>query len=353
VRFAVDADPVGRDGSGNETYLRGILGPLPPRLADGEDAVLFGSRPAALAELAGPGVSVVASPPGVPGDLALGPLMRRSRPSAVLAHYNLPLLVGAPVATIVHDVAFLRLPRSFPPALRWRLRASVRRSVRGSAAVVTVSEFSRAELLDCYPDLHPASVVVAANAPRAAFFAPIEPEALAAVRAHHRLPSEFVLAVGNIQPRKNLSRLVEAAGRLEVPVVLAGRVLHAGPGSVPASATWLGRVSDADLAALYRLSSVFAYVSLYEGFGLPVVEALATGAVVVTSNGSGMAEVAGGAAVGVDPTSLESITAGLEQGLHDSDLRARLAAAGPVRAAAYSWEASCSTVLTTLREIAG
>lgn len=352
MRFAVDADPIGRDGSGNETYLRGIVGGLSAALGDGDELLLFGSVPDALREAGGPDAAVIGCRSGIVGDLGLGWRMRAGRPDSVLAHYNLPLALGCPAATIVHDVAFLRVGETFPRALRARLRLSVRRSVSRSAAVVTVSEFSRQELLSCYPRLSPDRIVVAPNAPKAIFGRPVAPAELEAVRQRFGLPAEFVLGVGNIQPRKNLGRLVKAAEKCGLPLVLAGQLLHAPPDAVPSSARWLGRVGDEDLAALYRLCSVFAYVSLYEGFGLPVIEALSAGTVVVTSDCSALPEVAGGAAVLVDPGSVDSIAAGLELALSDTELRNRLAQAGPVRSAAYAWSTSAAAVMDTLRHIA-
>lgn len=352
MRFAVDADPIGRDGSGNETYLRGIVGAMPAALGAGDELLLFGSVPEALRDAGGPDVTVIGCRSGLAGDLGLGWRMRAHRPGSVLAHYNLPLALGRPAATIVHDVAFRRVGETFPRALRARLQLSVRRSVAASAAVVTVSDFSRQELLSCYPRLEPDRVVVAPNAPKAVFGRTVGDAELADLRRRFALPSEFVLGVGNIQPRKNLRRLVGAAERCGLPLVLAGQILHARPDAVPPGARWLGRVSDEELAALYRLCSVFAYVSLYEGFGLPVIEALSAGAVVVTSDSSALPEVAGGAAVLVDPGSVDSIAAGLERAMSDTELRARLAQAGPARAASYSWSSSAAVVVETLRRIA-
>jgi glycosyltransferase involved in cell wall biosynthesis len=278
--------------------------------------------------------------------------MRRQQVDVALAHYNLPIGIGRPVATIVHDVAFLRVPETFTTRQAMRLRLSIRRSVMRSEATVTVSEFSKRELLDCYPRLDPDRVVVAPNAAGARFFDRPESDELEAVRKRYGLPGNFVLAVGNVQPRKNLARTAEAAARCGVPLVVAGHRHGKHLEGPVAAAGWLGYVPDTELVALYRLCTVFCYVSLYEGFGLPVIEALASGAVVLTSQTSAMPEVAGQAALFADPLSVDSIAHQLAIALGDEGLRNRLKVAGPVRAKHYSWRDSAAAVLDRVRQLA-
>jgi glycosyltransferase involved in cell wall biosynthesis len=352
LKLGVDSDPIGRDGSGNETYLRGLLHAADQLTEPGDEIVLFGSRPEALRGLGLTSASVVGCRPGMLGEVALGRMMRRRRVDVALAHYNLPIGIGRPVATIVHDVAFLRVPETFTTLQRARLRLSVRRSVMRSEAIVTVSEFSKRELLDCYPGLVSGRVVVAPNAAGGRFFDRPNCHQLEVVKKRYGLPEDFVLAVGNVQPRKNLQRTAEAAARCGVPLVVVGRRHGKNLQGPIAAAKWLGYVPDADLVALYRLCTVFSYVSLYEGFGLPVVEALASGAVVLTSKASAMPEVADQAALLADPLSVDSIANQLEKALCDEGLRNRLKEAGPVRAKHYSWRGSAAAVLHRMRQLA-
>jgi glycosyltransferase involved in cell wall biosynthesis len=161
---------------------------------------------------------------------------------------------------------------------------------------------------------------------------------------------DYVLAVGTLEPRKNLSRLVEATRRLgvELRVVGAtgwGRVEVGGVG-----VRWLGRVGDDDLARLYRGAAVVAYPSLYEGFGFPVLEAMACGAPVVTSRGGATEEVAGGAAVLVDPLDPAAIAAGIEEAL---SRREELRVSGLARASAFSWAETARRTVEVYREAAG
>ncbi len=171
------------------------------------------------------------------------------------------------------------------------------------------------------------------------------------VRRRHLLPDEFVLFVGTIEPRKNLSRLAEAMRRPNMPgpLVVAGADGWGDVGIVDHGDTlFLGFVPDADLAPLYAAASVFAYPSEREGFGLPVAEAMAQGAAVVTSAGTSTEEVAGGAAVLVDPFDVDDIARGIVEAV---DRRAELAMAARLRAGELTWERSAELTLAVYREL--
>ncbi len=165
----------------------------------------------------------------------------------------------------------------------------------------------------------------------------------------HDLPSQFVLFVGTIEPRKNLAGLAAAVRGLDLPLVAAGADGWGDAGSSESDVQFLGFVDDADLPALYSLATVFAYPSLSEGFGLPVAEAMAYGTPVVTSRGTSTEEVAGGAAVLVEPTDFDSISAGLREAL---DRAPELVALGSARAAQLSWGAAADATVAAYREVA-
>jgi glycosyltransferase involved in cell wall biosynthesis len=351
MRILIDTDLIGRNQSGNETYLRGIIQGLQAVVTEHDDLLLVGGDEDALVTLQGPQTRVLPGRSGVLAEITLTRLIRRTRPDVVLAHYNAPW-GGAPViATVVHDASFLTVPQTFPFFLRHRIRLSVSRSVRKSDLIVTVSRFSRDELVRLFPRLEEADVVVTPNAPDPAFFIPVSDDERERVRTRYQLPPRFVFTIGNIQPRKNLARLAEAATRAGVDLIVAGQ-----PGwrfqevvdSLPESTRLLGRVPTDDLRVLLDLCSVFAYPSLYEGYGLPVIEAMAAGAPVVTSSTSALAEVAMDAAVLVDPESVESIAAGLTQVLSDPREAARLRDTGTRRAQDFSWAHSAQTLYDAL-----
>jgi glycosyltransferase involved in cell wall biosynthesis len=206
-----------------------------------------------------------------------------------------PFRARTPLVVTVHDLAVLRHPGWFN---RWTAaysRFAVPRVVAAASRVIAVSEFTKRELVDLLR-VDPGKVRVVPNAVEDVFTA-----------GGPRAEGDYVLAVGTLEPRKNLARIAEAVdGELRV-------VGARGWGGVepPANVTWLGDVSDADLAALYRGARCLVYASLYEGFGIPVAEALACGCPIVTSRGSAMEEVAGGEATYVDPLDVASIREGV------------------------------------------
>ena len=278
--------------------------------------------------------------------------------------YVAPPVAGLPVVTTVHDVSFLDRPDLVSARTRLRLRALVRRAVRRSAVVLTLSAFSRDRLLH-HHDVDPARIVVTSAGVSGAW-APEPPDVVAARIARLGLPARFVLAVGDVHPRKNVARLVESVAivRRRVPdvgLVITGQPAWRASDVARAVARADGEAwvhftgyQPADvLRALYQSAEVVAFPSLYEGFGLPVVEALALGRVVVTSNTTSLPEVAGDAALLVDPESTDSIADGLELALTDGDLRRRLIDAGPRWAARFTWAACAEATVAGYRQALG
>jgi glycosyltransferase involved in cell wall biosynthesis len=248
-----------------------------------------------------------------------------------------PFSSRVPLVVTVHDLAVFRHPETFPPWTRTYSRAAVPRVVRSARRVVAVSEFTRRELVELLgvPD---GRIRVIPNAVDPAFTA-----------EGPRAEGEYVLTVGTLEPRKNLARLAEASRRIGLELRVVGARGWGGVSANGSRVRWLGELPDDALARLYRGAAAVAYPSLYEGFGIPVLEAMACGAPVVTSAGGATEEVAGGAAVLVDPLDPASIAAGLEQALaRREELRAR----GLTRAAAFSWEEVARQTAAVYREAA-
>ena len=202
----------------------------------------------------------------------------------------------------VHDVAVLRHPEWFNRWTRTYSQLAVPRVVAAARRLIAVSEFTKGELVDLL-DVDPAKIAVVPNAVEPIF-----------TREGSMAEGDYVLAVGTLEPRKNLTRIAAAVdGELRV-------VGASGWGGVepPNNVTWLGEVSDRELASLYRGARCLVYASLYEGFGIPVAEALACGCPVVTSAGSAMAEIAGDDAVYVDPSDVASIRDGIARAARPS-----------------------------------
>jgi len=228
-----------------------------------------------------------------------------------------PFRARQPLVVTVHDLAVLRHPEWFNRWTRTYSRVAVPRVVHAASRLIAVSEFTKREVVDLL-GVEPDKIHVVPNGVEDVF----SPEG-------PRADGDYVLAVGTLEPRKNLARIAQAVdGELRV-------VGARGWGGVepPANVTFLGDVPDEELAALYRGARCLVYASLYEGFGIPVAEALATGCAIVTSERSPMQEIAGDDATYVDPTSVESIREGIARATAPS---ARRVASWP-EVAARTW----------------
>jgi glycosyltransferase involved in cell wall biosynthesis len=237
-----------------------------------------------------------------------------------------------PLVVTVHDLALLRHPEAFPGWHRRSGAVALRSAVRAADAIVSVSGFTRDELVSLLGV--PASQVR------------VVPNGVDAVFTHDgpSAPGSYVLAVGTLEPRKNLGAAVAAARIADVELRTVGAVGWGGV-DVPG---WVGRSSDETLAALYRGARCLVYPSLYEGFGIPVLEAMACGTPVVTSRGGATEEVAGGAAVLVDASDPEAIAAGIAEA---ETRRAELVALGLERARGFTWHHAADLVEALWREL--
>jgi glycosyltransferase involved in cell wall biosynthesis len=242
-----------------------------------------------------------------------------------------------PLVVTVHDLAVLRHPDAFNRWTRTYSRLAVPRVLGAADRVIAVSEFTRGELVDML-GVPPAKIRVVPNGVDERF----SPDGPAET-------GDYVLAVGTVEPRKNLSRLVEACRQLGRELRIAGAE---GWGSVDLAGGHvrpLGFVDDDRLAELYRGAACVAYPSLYEGFGIPVVEAMACGTPVVTSRGGATQEVAGGAAVLVDPRSPNSIAEGIAAAV---ERRHELVPLGLARASEFDWGRTARATVDVYRELA-
>lgn len=260
----------------------------------------------------------------------------------------------APALLTIHDLTFLVHPECFEPALTRYMARTVPHSLRRARLVLVDSQASHDDVVRL---LHVAPERVAVVYPGvSARFCPLPAASTEPVRQRLGLPADFVLFVGTLEPRKNLVRLLEAFAQLPEapPLVIAGRkgwlyqevfdtVARLG---LQSRMRFLDFVDDDDLPALYNLARVFVYPSLYEGFGLPVAEALACGTPVVTGNVASLPEVAGSAAVLVDPLDNQAIAQGIGQALADAE---RLRAAGPAQAQRFCWQQSARQLLDCYR----
>jgi glycosyltransferase involved in cell wall biosynthesis len=271
-------------------------------------------------------------------------------------HYVLPLLCSTRSVVTIHDCIHLLFPQYLPNRMAWAYaRYMLGSAIRRSAVVLTVSEASRLDILRFYPDADPDKVLVVPNAIDPFLLDDPGPEERDRVRERYQLRGRFVLYAGNIKPHKNLDRLIASFGLLkrshgyeDLKLLIIGDEINrygslrrsVEAAGVRQDVRFFGFVPDRTLAALYRMASVFAFPSLYEGFGLPPLEAMACGTPVVTSRLSSLPEVVGDAAVLVDPYDVEEIAHALDRVLSDDTLSADLRARGRLRAQSFSWDRS-------------
>lgn len=260
----------------------------------------------------------------------------------------IPAASRLPLVVTIHDLAFLRHPEFFTARGNRNFRRSLD-IVRDRAHIVLCS--SRATMQDC----RAAGIDDARlrHVPLGVSPAVVTDADRARVAATYELPRRFVLFVGTLEPRKNLARLLEALASMRdaTPLVVAG--MDGWGDAVPPHShdvRFLGFVPHHNLAAIYEAATVFAFPSLWEGYGLPVIEAMAQGTPVVTSRGTSCEEVAGDAAILVDPTDVDSIAAGIERAIESG---ASLAEAGRRRASICTWEATTHATVEAYKEVLG
>jgi glycosyltransferase involved in cell wall biosynthesis len=330
LRGAIDVSPLALTRAGTARYVVNLLA----ELGDLDDVEL---RPVEF-----PGSSRLAK---VARDVIWYPALLPA--SAARSHVDFlhcttiraPFVSRVPVVVTVHDVAPLRRPEAFNGWMRRYTSATLPRIVRRAAAVITVSEFQRRELA-AITDVAPERVRVVPQGVGPPF-----------TEAGERAAGDYVLAVGTLEPRKNLPRVVDGFRRaaLGCELRIAGEQGWGGVALEGDDVRWLGRVSDEDLAALYRGARCVVYGSQYEGFGLPVLEAMAAGASVVCAAGPPYDEFADGIAVTCDPADTESIAGAIRDACNRRD---DLGALGRSRAADFTWERTARATLAVYREVA-
>ncbi len=274
-----------------------------------------------------------------------------------------PTLPGTRTVLTVHDLSFVRDPDSAHEQLRAYLNTVVPLSVKRAGHIVADSEATRRDLEDLW-QTPPEKVTVVYCGVDARFQPVADSAALAAVRAQYHLgEGRYLLAVGTLHPRKNYDSLIRAFAPLasrhaDLTLVIAGGhgwrheetlALPAGLGMAD-RVRFPGFVRDQDLPALYSGASLLAFPSLYEGFGLPILEAMACGTPVVASDRSSMPEVTGDAGLQVDATDTEAWTAAMDRLLVDSPLAQKLASRGQARAARFTWQAAATLLLGVYRQ---
>ena len=368
VRVAIDARKLHDFGIG--TYVRNLIHELARLDHDTEYVLLCHPDDSTLAETLGSNFRAVTERAGnysvseqffVPFDLGRAGAQLFHAP-----HYVLPPLTPCRAIVTIHDCIHLRFPQYLPNrfALSYA-RAQIWYALRRASRVLTVSESSKQDILHFF-DVPEDKITVIPNAIDERFRVEPSEEDMVRVRERYQLPDRFVMYAGNVLPHKNLERLIEAfmvvrsSGLDDLGLLISGsevsryatlrRAVHRH--HLHKHVRFLGYLPASTLAVLYRLADVFVFPSLYEGFGLSPLEALASGTPVVASNVSSLPEVLGDAAVLIDPRDPASIADGITRALVDRALREELRRKGLARAQAFSWEQSVAKIRQIYGEVA-
>jgi glycosyltransferase involved in cell wall biosynthesis len=367
VRIAIDARKLLDFGIG--TYIRNLLTHLARIDQDTEYVLLCREADSGIARELGENFRTVAAPSAnysVSEQFRIPVSLRREHIDLFHApHYVLPPLTHCRSVVTIHDCIHLLFPQYLPNRLaRLYARTAMWTAARRSDRILTGSEASKNDILRCLK-VPAEKVTVIYHAIDDRLSHDPSAEQMALVRERYQLKDPFVLYVGNIKPHKNVERLIDAFSRLrrqgfeDLKLLIIGDEISKHPSlrrevhrlKLHKHVRFLGFVPVATLAALYRMASVFVFPSLYEGFGLPPLEAMACGTPVVTSNVSSLPEVVGDAAFLIDPYDPESIADGMRQVLTNEELRQTLRARGFLQVRRYSWEASVQRVREIYAEV--
>ncbi|CAN5829816.1 glycosyltransferase family 1 protein [soil metagenome] len=353
---------------GTETYAAGLLQGL-AATSDADEFLVFVNRESAAWPLPeAPNIQRVVCPVSA-GSQGVRYAYEQGRFVQLLAKHRVdlvhsfgyvaPLRAPCPSVVTIHDLNYRAFGDRMPLARRLALAFFARQSALRASRVLTVSEFSRREILDAYA-LSPERVVVTHNAPREWNGLPGEGDAkLLAGLAEAGSP--YIVAFSSTSPNKNIPRLLEAFARareqyrLPHRLVLVGRSAAENGAEIPrdpdGAVRFTGYLSDSALHAVLAGAQLLAFPSLYEGFGLPVVEAMTLGVPVVCSDRASLPEVAGDAAVFFDPSSTEEMAHKLALVARDAALRAELIEKGYANAGRFSWQATARRTLQVYREV--
>jgi glycosyltransferase involved in cell wall biosynthesis len=285
--------------------------------------------------------------------------LRRLKADWYVSTFFLPLITPCQGAVLVHDLSFRSHPEYFPPAIALYMRFLTGIAIRRAERVIALSDFTLQELARFHPTAVGKAVVVHPGVDH--IFRPEQnPEDERVLRSYGISPG-YILAMGNIHPRKNLTRLLDAYSKLRteersMPAMVWAGLQRWASGELvrqarSAGVILPGFIAQEDLPALYRQAAMLVYPSLYEGFGLPLLEAMACGTPVIASNTTGLSEAAGDAALTVNPTDSEEMAKAMAQMLSNASLRQKLQRVGLQRVEKFTWERTAQCLLGSLNSV--
>jgi glycosyltransferase involved in cell wall biosynthesis len=349
MKIAIDVHSVGAQVGGNETYYRQLIQELVADQSDNQYTLFYTYSGALTAVSADPRFTFVQVPanPITRICFSLPMKLRQTRPDIFHCQYIQPPCGKVPTVVTIHDLAFEHFPEFIHPLEAIRMKKLVRWTARRADHIVTVSRFSADDIAQRY-GIPRERITVTYQAASDRFRPREKHKCQEHLARAYAIDSPFILYVGRLQARKNLPRLIEAYARarrrgVAEKLVLVGKrdfqsehldsmVKDLG---LESSVIFPGYVSHEDLPLFYNAAEVFVFPSFFEGFGLPVIESLASGLPTITSRGSSLEEVSGDAALLIDPADTGSIAAALERVLGDQELRRKLSESGLRRSAEF------------------
>ena len=369
MRVGIDAHSVGMGAGGNETHYDNLIRWIPRLDTTNEYVFYFSHLDAERMRAYAPHERIRAkqlpfrsSYLRVP--LALPQAIRRDRLDVFHAQYVLPPFTRCRTLLTIADIAYEHYPESFPAVQRIRCKLLIPASARKADHILTVSEFSKRDICSSY-GIDPVRVTVTHHGVDEGFVPVDASQAREDLVKAYRIEGPFVLYVGRVQARKNLIRLTEAFAALKKrglahQLVIVGKqdyqaeqlVAKIDELGLKEEVIFTGYVPTGDLPKFYSAAEAFVFPSIFEGFGLPVIEAMACGAAVVTSYGSSLEEVAGDAALLIDPHSTESITTAIDRVLRDDALREELRRRGIARAKQFSYRDAAARTIKLYEKLA-
>jgi len=361
THFILDARTATPHFPGIGRYVSNLAQALPPLLDHGERLTLIHSSDYPLSIAASKAVRTLpisASPFSLSQQLRVPRLLRQLGADTYhSAYYLMPYWPKVPTVLTIYDLIPLLFPGHSSRRARLLFRWTTALALRSAERVIAISEATRRDLLDHF---HlPAERVITTPLAADPAFRPQPLASITALRTRYGLPEQFVLYLGSNKPHKNLVRLVESWKLVNGKLVIAGawderypearrRAEELGLGD---NVLWLGPVPEANLPALYAAATLFVFPSLYEGFGLPVLEAMACGTPVVCSNRSSLPEVAGDAAILVNPLDVNALAEAIEHVLADRALRTEMRAKGLAQVCHFTWEKTAQQTLNAYRTL--
>ena len=372
MHIAIDAHSVGTGLAGNESYATNLIEAL-AEVDTVNHYTLYVTRREAVERFHNrwPHVHVQRTLPHTPlvrVPLTLARELRRRPVDLLHVQYTAPPFAPCRVIATIHDLSFEHLPQTFKRKSRMQLRLTVRRTARQAAHIIVPSEHTRHDIIETY-GLQRERISVTPLA-ASAHFAPVEDEReVSRVRELYKLKGDYILAVGSIQPRKNLAHLIAAYADLRrarpqanLPkLALVGKLAWLYDETLRAVEEYglgdlmvlTGYVAETDLRALYTGALCFVYPSYFEGFGLPPLEAMQCGAPVIAGNRTSLPEVVDDAGLLVDPFDKDALASAIARMIDDANLRARLRIKGMERARHFSWRETARLTLRAYQQAIG